>query len=77
MDDKNILIALEELNKWEKRYKETKNKLKNSNGNLKKKRISEIKFIEKQISYYFNLIIEMKNAINPNRPTIQLAMKKG
>lgn len=67
MDESSIIIAHEELKKWERRHSSLKKKLEGLSRAERRERRDELKRIQSQIIYYQNLLQEMKKEIKPPR----------
>ncbi len=65
MKSKEILIAIEELEKWKKRKEEVKNARKTASDIEKTQMKKELEKINEQIEYYAGLIKDMKKDIKP------------
>lgn len=74
MNIQNILLAMEELERWQKRKIALKGDLIELEDEVKKGVLNELKKVNTQISYYQDLIRDMKMKIGP--PTmLELARK--
>lgn len=65
MNVHNILLAMEELERWEKRKATLEGNLLDLRDEVRRGVINELRTVNTQISYYQDLIRDMKMRINP------------
>ncbi len=68
MDVDNILLAMEELERWKRRKLTLEKDLVGLTNEMKKGVTNELKKVNTQIDYYQDLICDMKKKFSP--PTI-------
>jgi len=74
MNIQNILLAMEELERWEKRKITLQDDLVGLEDEVKRGVLNELKKVKTQIDYYQDLLKDMKMKISP--PTmLELARK--
>jgi len=71
LDETSIILALDELNRWQDRYDHLRQYLAYAPRSERYHRIDDLKRLEQQVIYYQDLIREMKREFNPPK-AIQL-----
>lgn len=67
MDTKNILLALEERDRWKEREEDLQNELKQAPKEEKKAKHKELAQIKEQVAYYDALAKDMKKSVRPSK----------
>lgn len=65
MNVHNILLAMEELERWQKRKATLEQDLVGLEDEVRRGVINELKKVNTQISYYHDLISDMKMKVHP------------
>ena len=67
MDTANILLALEERDRWKEREEDLQNELKHAPKEEKKAKHKELAQIKEQVAYYDALAKDMKKSVRPSK----------
>jgi hypothetical protein len=67
MDTENILLALEERDRWREREEDLQNELKDAPKSEKKAMQKELAQIKEQVAYYDALAKDMKKSVRPSK----------
>lgn len=67
MDTENILLALEERDRWKEREEDLQNELRYAPKEEKKAKQKELTQIKEQVAYYDALAKDMKKSVRPSK----------